>query len=121
MNTNHMNPAEIWNMITETSHELLLGAMADAVSETRTACEMDAQLTDQGRLGLLRLMEIAFDVPIPHCIAGADFCTMGVLADILPLVYVHVIFAPVINTGSMVLYGELLRMMQELMKGEWFE
>ena len=42
----------------ETQRTALLTAMADAVSECRTAADQAAELTETGEIGLLRLVEI---------------------------------------------------------------
>ena len=46
----------------ETQRTALLTAMADAVSECRTAADQAAELTETGETGLLRLVEILWEL-----------------------------------------------------------
>ena len=96
----------------------VLFALADAVSESRTACELEAKLTQKGRWGLLRIMELVLETPIPAYVAEAAFFTMDMLADMIGVLYALMILESVMIGPDMC--GELLRMIGELMAGEWF-
>ena len=96
----------------------VLFALADAVSESRTACELEAKLTQKGRRGLLRIMELVLEMPIPVYVVEAAFFTMDMLADMIGVLYALMILESVMIGPD--LYSELLRMIGELMAGEWF-
>ena len=55
----------------ETQRTALLTAMADAVSECRTAADQAAELTETGETGLLRLVEILCAAKVQRGQAGA--------------------------------------------------
>ena len=77
----------------------LLTELADAVSETRTAADQAAQLSEDGEAGLLRLTEI--------------WCAMNGVPAVI-------IFEGSQSEGLAV-YVELRYMTASLMLGEWFE
>ena len=54
----------------ETQRTALLTAMADAVSECRTAADQAAELTETGETGLLRLVEILCAAKVQRGQAG---------------------------------------------------
>ena len=54
----------------ETQRTALLTAMADAVSECRTAADQAAELTETGEIGLLRLVEILCAAKVQRGQAG---------------------------------------------------
>ena len=56
----------------ETQRTALLTAMADAVSECRTAADQAAELTETGEIGLLRLVEILCAAKVQRGQAGGD-------------------------------------------------
>ena len=78
----------------ETQRTALLTAMADAVSECRTAADQAAELTETGEIGLLRLVEIL-------CAALTECRFVGPL--------------------GLAAYAELSSMAASLMLGEWFD
>ena len=115
------NPRLFLKRAMEIQRRQLLLAMADAVSECRTAESMAAELNSDGETGLLRLAEI-------WCCLSPD--TGGrvlegrgaeLLADVLAQVYACLILRPLHTPAGMGLYVELLYMMEALMLGEWFE
>lgn len=54
----HNDHTMFFDRALETQRTALLTAMADAVSECRTAADQAAELTETGETGLLRLVEI---------------------------------------------------------------
>ena len=74
----------------ETQRTALLTAMADAVSECRTAADQAAELTETGETGLLRLVEISVRRQGPAR-AGPGDCAGGhrgqILADVVAQLY----------------------------------
>ena len=115
------NPRLFLKRAMDIQRRQLLLAMADAVSECRTAESMAAELNSDGETGLLRLAEI-------WCCLSPD--TGGrimegrgaeILADVLAQVYACLILRPLHTPAGMGLYMELLYMMKALMLGEWFD
>lgn len=115
------NPRLFLKRAMEIQRRQLLLAMADAVSECRTAESMAAELNGDGETGLLRLAEI-------WCCLSPD--TGGrimegrgaeLLADVLAQVYACLVLRPLHTPAGMGLYMELLYMMEALMLGEWFD
>lgn len=70
----------------ETQRTALLTAMADAVSECRTAADQAAELTETGEIGLLRLVEILCAAKVQRGQAGGavlEGTEVQILADVV--------------------------------------
>ena len=70
----------------ETQRTALLTAMADAVSECRTAADQAAELTETGETGLLRLVEILCAAKVQRGQAGEtvlEGTEVQILADVV--------------------------------------
>ena len=115
------NPRLFLQRAMEIQRRQLLLAMADAVSECRTAERMAAELNGDGETGLLRLAEIW--CCLSPGTGGRIMEGRGaeLLADVLAQVYACLILRPLHTPAGMGLYMELLYMMEALMLGEWFE
>lgn len=103
----------------EAQRSQLLTAMADAVSECRTAADQAAELTETGETGLLRLVEIRGGLE-----AGLIYLEgypVQILADVLAQIYAHLTRRTFHDTVGMAIYVELNYMMASLMLGEWFD
>ena len=93
----------------ETQRTALLTAMADAVSECRTAADQAAELTETGETGLLRLVEIL-------CAAKVQ-----ILADVVAQLYACLTECRFVGPLGLAAYAELSSMAASLMLGEWFD
>ena len=74
----------------ETQRTALLTAMADAVSECRTAADQAAELTETGETGLLRLVEILCAAKVQRGQAGEtvlEGTEVQILADVVAQLY----------------------------------
>ena len=74
----------------ETQRTALLTAMADAVSECRTAADQAAELTETGEIGLLRLVEILCAAKVQRGQAGGavlEGTEVQILADVVAQLY----------------------------------
>ena len=108
----------------ETQRTALLTAMADAVSECRTAADQAAELTETGEIGLLRLVEILCAAKVQRGQAGGavlEGTEVQILADVLAQIYAYLTRRTFHDTVGMAIYVELNYMMASLMLGEWFD
>ena len=95
--------------------------LADAVSETRTAADQAAQLSEDGEAGLLRLTEIwcaMNGVPAVIIFEGSQ---SELLANVVAQIYAHLLQHPFHDPVGLAVYVELRYMTDALMLGEWFE
>ena len=99
----------------------LLTELADAVSETRTAADQAAKLSEDGEAGLLRLTEIwcaMNGVPAVIIFEGGQ---TELLANVVAQIYAHLLQHPIRCPMGLAVYVELRYMMASLMLGEWYE
>ena len=103
----------------ETQRTALLTAMADAVSECRTA-----ELTETGEIGLLRLVEILCAAKVQRGQAGGavlEGTEVQILADVVAQLYACLTECRFVGPLGLAAYAELSSMAASLMLGEWFE
>ena len=86
----------------ETQRTALLTAMADAVSECRTAADQAAELTETGETVL----------------EGTE---VQILADVVAQLYACLTECRFVGPMGLAAYAELSGMMASLMLGEWFD
>jgi len=86
----------------ETQHTALLTAMADAVSECRTAADQAAELTETGETVL----------------EGTE---VQILADVVAQLYACLTECRFVGPLGLAAYAELSSMAASLMLGEWFD
>ena len=103
----------------ETQRTALLTAMADAVSECRTAADQAAELTETGEIGLLRLVEIlvrrqgpARGRPEVPCWRGTE---VQILADVVAQLYACLTECRFVGPLGLAAYAELSSMAASLM------
>ncbi|MDO5545857.1 MAG: DUF3851 family protein [Eubacteriales bacterium] len=99
----------------------MLSAMADAVSECRTASDTAAQLSETGEVALLRLVEIWCGINATPSGIVLEGTEVQILADVLAQIYAYLTLHSLQSPVGMAIYVELNYMMCELMQGEWFE
>lgn len=105
----------------ETQRTALLTAMADAVSECRTAADQAAELTETG---LLRLVEILCAAKVQRGQAGEtvlEGTEVQILADVVAQLYACLIECRFVGPLGLAAYAELSSMAASLMLGEWFD
>ena len=105
----------------ETQRTALLTAMADAVSECRTAADQAAQLNEDGEAGLLRLTEIWCAMNGVPAIVIFEGGQSELLANVVAQIYAHLLQHPSRDPVGLAVYVELRYMTASLMLGEWFE
>ena len=108
----------------ETQRTALLTAMADAVSECRTAADQAAELTETGETGLLRLVEILCAAKVQRGQTGGavlEGTEVQILADALAQLYACLTECCFVGPMGLAAYAELSGMMASLMLGEWFD
>ena len=102
----------------------LLTELADAVSETRTAADQAAELTETGETGLLRLVEILCAAKVQRGQAGEtvlEGTEVQILADVVAQLYACLTECRFVGPMGLAAYAELSSMVASLMLGEWFE
>ena len=105
----------------ETQRTALLTAMADAVSECRTAADQAAELTETGEIGLLRLTEIWCAMNGVPAIVIFEGGQSELLANVVAQIYAHLLQHPSRDPVGLAVYVELRYMTASLMLGEWFD
>ena len=95
----------------------LLTELADAVSETRKA----AELNEDGEAGLLRLTEIWCAMNGVPAIVIFEGGQSELLANVVAQIYAHLLQHPSRDPVGLAVYVELRYMTASLMLGEWFE
>ena len=108
----------------ETQRTALLTAMADAVSECRTATDQAAELTETGEIGLLRLVEILCAAKVQRGQAGGavlEGTEVQILADVVAQLYACLTECRFVGPLGLAAYAELSSMAASLMLGEWFD
>ena len=108
----------------ETQRTALLTAMADAVSECRTAADQAAELTETGEIGLLRLVEILCAAKVQRGQAGGavlEGTEVQILADVVAQLYACLTECRFVGPLGLAAYAELSSMAASLMLGEWFD
>ena len=111
----------------ETQRTALLTAMADAVSECRTAADQAAELTETGETGetgLLRLVEILCAAKVQRGQAGEtvlEGTEVQILADVVAQLYACLTECRFVGPLGLAAYAELSSMAASLMLGEWFD
>lgn len=99
----------------------LLTELAAAVSETRTAADQAAELSEDGEAGLLRLTEIwcaMSGIPAVIIFEGGQ---AELLANAVAQIYAYLLQHPIHCPMGLALYVELRYMTDSLMLGEWYE
>ena len=100
----------------DTQRTALLTAMADAVSECRTAADQAA--------GLLRLVEILCAAKVQRGQAGEtvlEGTEVQILADVVAQLYACLTECRFVGPLGLAAYAELSNMAASLMLGEWFD
>ena len=107
----------------ETQRTALLTAMADAVSECRTAADQAAELNETGQVGLLRLAEVWSTIRAKEGMGGLvlEGTEAKILSDVVAQFYAYLSGCMFNDPVGMAIYAELHYMMSSLMLGEWFE
>mgnify|MGYP000079949939 CR=1 FL=1 len=118
LNNNHMM---FLDRALETQRTALLTAMADAVSECRTAADQAAELKEDGEAGLLRLTEIWCAMNGVPAIVIFEGGQSELLANVVAQIYAHLLQHPSRDPVGLAVYVELRYMTASLMLGEWFE
>jgi hypothetical protein len=122
MNSNtELNTMMFFDMALEKQRTQLLTAMADAVSESRTAADLGAELTEDGEAGLVRLMEIWCAMQGAPGTIAFDGEQDELLANVVAQIYAHLLQHPFRDPVGLVLYVELQTMLAALMAGEWYD
>lgn len=122
MNPNtELNTMMFFDMALEKQRTQLLTAMADAVSESRTAADLGAELTEDGEAGLVRLMEIWCAMQSAPGTIAFDGEQDELLANVVAQIYAHLLQHPFRDPVGLVLYVELQTMLAALMAGEWYD
>ena len=99
----------------ETQRTALLTAMADAVSECRTAADQAAEL---------RLVEILCAAKVQRGQAGEtvlEGTEVQILADVVAQLYACLTECSFVGPLGLAAYAELSNMAASLMLGEWFD
>ena len=122
MKTNtELNTMMFFDDALENERTYLLTELADAVSETRTAADQAAELSEDGEAGLLRLTEIwcaMNGVPAVIIFEGSQ---TELLANVVAQIYAHLFQHPFYDPVGLAVYVELRYMVASLMMGEWYE
>ena len=122
MNPNtELNTMMFFDMTLEEQRTQLLTAMADAVSESRTAADLGAELTEDGEAGLVRLMEIWCAMQGAPGMITFDGEQDELLANVVAQIYAHLLQHPFRDPVGLALYVELQTMLAALMAGEWYD
>ena len=108
MKTNtELNTMMFFDDALESERTYLLTELADAVSETRTAADQAAQLSEDGEAGLLRLTEIwcaMNGVPAVIIFEGSQ---SELLANVVAQIYAHLLQHPFHDPVGLAVYVEL--------------
>ena len=103
-----VNPMMFFDDALENERTHLFTELAAAVSESRTAADQAAKLSEDGKAGLARLTEI--------------WCAMNhVWGSVVAQIYAHLLQHPSRDPVGLALYVELRYMAVSLMLGEWYE
>lgn len=107
----------------ETQRKLVLTVMADAVSECRAAQEQETQLSENGQIGLLRLVEIWSVIHSKYGKGGLvlEGTEIEILSHVLVQLYAFLTGSIFGDPAGLSAYVELHQMLSSLMLGEWFE
>lgn len=108
----------------ESQRTALLTAMADAVSECRTAADQAVELTETGETGMLRLVEILCATKVQRGQNGGamlEGTEAQILADAMAQLYACLTECRFVGPMGLAAYAELSSMMASLMLGEWFD
>lgn len=115
------NPMKFFEERLEYGRKQMLSAMAEAVGESRLAADEAAQLTEDGRAGLLRLLQVWSGTQPEEEPQELEGYGTELLADVLAQLYAFFTRCPIHCPMGLALYAELEYMMASLMLGEWFE
>lgn len=99
----------------------LLTEMADAVSESRAAADLSAELNERGEAGLLRLTEIWCAMNGAPDIIVFEGSQAEFLANVVAQIYAYLLWHPFHDPVGLSFYVELRYMVDSLMLGEWYE
>lgn len=110
-----------FNAALESQRGQLLTEMADAVCECRAAANQKTELSQNGRTGLLRLIEVWCAMDGVSEVMFSEGRLAELLANVVAQVYAHLILHPFHDPEGLALYVELRAMAAALMMGEWFE
>ena len=113
------NPLMFFDRAVNAQRSQLLTVMADAVSECRTA----AELNETGQVGLLRLAEVWSTIRAKEGMGGLvlEGTEAKILSDVVAQFYAYLSGCMFNDPVGMAIYAELHYMMSSLMLGEWFE
>ena len=122
MNPNtELNTMMFFDDALESERTYLLTELADAVSETRTAADQAAQLSEDGEAGLLRLTEIWCAMNGVPAVIICEGSQSELLANVVAQIYALLLQHPFHDPVGLAVYVELRYMTDALMLGEWFE
>ena len=119
MNPNtELNTMMFFDDALESERTYLLTELADAVSETRTAADQAAQLSEDGLLRLTEIWCAMNGVPAVIIFEGSQ---SELLANVVAQIYAHLLQHPFHDPVGLAVCVELRYMTDALMLGEWFE
>lgn len=116
-----VNPMMFFDDALENERTHLFTELAAAVSESRTAADQAAKLSEDGKTGLARLTEIW--CAMNHVWGSVVFegSPARMLASVVAQIYAHLLQHPSRDPVGLALYVELRYMAVSLMLGEWYE
>ena len=116
-----VNPMMFFDDALENERTHLFTELAAAVSESRTAADQSAKLSEDGKAGLARLTEIW--CAMNHVWGSVVFegSPARMLASVVAQIYAHLLQHPSRDPVGLALYVELRYMAVSLMLGEWYE
>ena len=116
-----VNPMMFFDDALENERTHLFTELAAAVSESRTAADQSAKLSEDGKAGLARLTEIW--CAMNHVWGSVVFegSPARMLASVVAQIYAYLLQHPSSDPVGLALYVELRYMTASLMLGEWFE
>lgn len=116
-----VNPMMFFDDALESERTHLFTELAAAVSESRTAADQAAKLSEDGKAGLARLTEIW--CAMNHVWGSVVFegSPARMLASVVAQIYAYLLQHPSSDPVGLALYVELRYMAVSLMLGEWYE
>lgn len=116
-----VNPMMFFDDALENERTHLFTELAAAVSESRTAADQSAKLSEDGKAGLARLTEIW--CAMNHVWGSVVFegSPARMLASVVAQIYAYLLQHPSSDPVGLALYVELRYMAVSLMLGEWYE
>lgn len=117
----NVNPMMFFDRVLEQHQDSLLTAMAAALAECRDASRAAAQLNEEGRIGLMRLMEMWAATGRAEGLVVFEGSDSELLADVLARLNSAIVLNPPAGAIGLTVCVELGYMMECILDGEWFE